>query len=86
MRVPDLRPVAKGLATGTLVAILAAAIPTALDWYRNWSGLFRNDSGTNWSIVFETWLSWFWPLALVAIPCAVVAHMIMRRRGITKDS
>lgn len=85
MRLTDLRAVATGLATGTVVAILAAAIPTALDWYGNWSGLFRNDSGTNWSIVFDTLFSWFWPLALVAIPCAVVVHMIMRRRGVTKD-
>ena len=86
MRAPELRSVGMGLASGILIAGILAAIPTGLDWYGNASGLFRSDSGTSWSVVFETWISWFWPLALVATPCAVLAHVKVRGGGVSKDA
>ena len=43
------------------IATLLALTMTLLDWIKNPTQLFHNDQGTNWDIVLETALSWFWP-------------------------
>lgn len=54
---------------------LLVSIPmTIADWRLNPSGLFHNEQGTNWSIVIETALSWFWPVALLALATTAFTH------------
>lgn len=61
----------RGAVSGALIGLAVAAVPTALDWYANHSGLFRDANGTDWGIVGETLFSWWWPLALVVVPLGV---------------
>ena len=65
-----LKPVACGAGIGLLAAAAFAAVPTAMDWRVNPGNLFHSGGHTNWPIVFDTWFSWFDPLALVAVPLA----------------
>ena len=71
-----------GVAIGVVVAFFAAALPTAMDWYSNPDGIFRSGSASNWPIVFQTWFSWFWPVAVVSIPTAIIAHAYLRNRNV----
>lgn len=72
----------KGGLVGGLVACVIATIPTFLDWQTNPGGLFRDLNGTRWDIVFETALSWLWPLALLTVPIgAAVGAWVTRRSG-----
>lgn len=48
------------------VALLAASTMSFLDWRLNPGGLFRGESGTTWPVVWETWVSWFVPVLLLA--------------------
>ena len=68
----------RALIIGALLAILLAAIPAALDWYNNPAQLFRGPTGTDWAIVWETFWSWLWPLALATVPGAVVVSYLRR--------
>ena len=72
-----------GTCAGMLVALLVAILPTAIHWYDNPGGIFRADYGTNWSIVFETWLSWFWPVAILTVPLALLIHAWSSNRRAT---
>ena len=75
--------IVKCLLVGLLVSIVLAAIPTAIDWYSNPSGIFRGDFGTNWRFVGDTFYSWFWPLVLFIVPTVTVvtaAVTAMRKR------
>ena len=54
--------------------LLVSVWMTVLDWRLNPSGLFHNDQGTNWDIVLETALSWFWPVALPVLLATVIVH------------
>ena len=51
---------------GIALGIFVAAIMTTLDWRLNPSGIFHNEQGTNWAVVFETAFSWFLPVTLTA--------------------
>lgn len=62
-----------GSLIGLILAVLVAAIPTFLDWNQNPAGIFQGPAGTDWGIVFETFISWFWPVALVLVPVAILA-------------
>ena len=63
---------------GAIVAVLAGllvSIPaTIADWRLNPSGIFHDELGTNWPIVAETAISWFWPVALIALVATVICH------------
>ena len=63
-----------GTCSGMVIAFLFAAIPASIDWYNNPGAIFRTEAGTDWAILSETWFSWFWPLALIAAPMAVLVH------------
>jgi hypothetical protein len=63
-----------GTRSGIVIAFLFAAIPAAIDWYNNPGAIFRTEAGTDWAILAETWFSWFWPAALLAVPTAVPVH------------
>ncbi len=70
-----------GTGAGTLVGFLVAILPTAIHWYDNPGGIFRGETGTNWAFIFETAFSWFWPVALLSVPLAVLAHAwVVNRR------
>jgi len=69
---------------GVLAAGALAMIPTAMDWRVNPGNLFRSGADTNWPIVFDTWFSWFAPLALAAAPLASVVCLWLGRRGSSK--
>ena len=70
-----------GTCAGILVALLAAILPAAIDWYNNPGGIFRTETGTNWAFLFETWFSWFWPVAIVAVPVALLVHAWLSNRS-----
>jgi len=70
-----------GTCAGILVALLAAIPPAAMDWYDNPGAIFRTESGTNWVFVFETWFSWFWPVAIATVPVAILFHAWLSNRS-----
>ncbi len=70
----------RGLAIGSLIAVLIAILPTFLDWNQNPGGIFRGDAGTNWSVVFETLFSWLWPVILATVPISIVIHAWIAER------
>lgn len=63
-----------GATIGFVVGLLVSISMTIADWRINPSGLFHNQHGTDWAIVFETAFSWFWPVSLTAFLLAVVIH------------
>jgi hypothetical protein len=63
-----------GISTGLLVGFLAGIPPVVIDLYENPSGIFRTESGTNWAFVFDTWFSWFWPVAIASVPVVFLIH------------
>jgi hypothetical protein len=76
---PQLKASAKfGLTTGIVTALLITALFTTLDWARNFGGIFQNESGTNWTIVYETALSWFAPSLLLISLIATIGHLVFK--------
>ena len=58
---------------------MLVAIPmTVVDWRLNPSGIFQNEQGTHWAVVAETALSWFWPVAVLALVVSVAIHVLTR--------
>ena len=57
-----------GLALGVFASAALAMVMTYADWRLNPGGIFRDQQGTQWAIVWETLVSWFVP----AIPAAVI--------------
>ena len=73
-----------GAVFGSVVGLIVSILMTFVDWGKNPSGLFHNDHGTNWGIVAETLLSWFWPVALGAFAVgAVVRYGMLRKEADT---
>ncbi len=64
-----------GLSAGSLVSLTM----TIADWLLNPGGLFRNEHGTDWLVVAETAVSWFWPVALIALFTTVVVYSCIVR-------
>jgi hypothetical protein len=65
-----------GLAAGVAVA----SVVSFLDWQANPSGIFHDDSGTNWRFVRETWFSWFAPVAPAVFAASVpVLYWLAKR-------
>ena len=72
-----------GISVGLLCAILFALLFSGIDWWTNYSGLFRDESGTHWDIVYETAESWFLPTFLLVAPLAAAGNFLfghMKRR------
>lgn len=53
--------VIRSILAGAVVAFAVGALMAGLDWRLNPGGIFRSEAGTEWSVVAETVLSWFWP-------------------------
>lgn len=73
------------LVTATLTGIVAGALTATLmaflDWRGNPAGLFHDESGTNWTIVRATWISWFAPVtASVAALSLPLLYWLAKRR------
>lgn len=69
-----------GAIVGLLAGLVVSVPMTIADWRLNPAGIFHNEQGTNWTIVAETALSWFWPVALVALATTVLVHSWFFRR------
>ncbi len=66
-----------GLITGIVFSILITTVFTVMDWSRNFGGIFRDQSGTNWPIVYETAMSWFLPTLIYSALAASLGHLIV---------
>jgi len=62
----------RGASIGLVVGIVVGLVMTTIDYVRNPAGIFHDAAGIHWNHVFETWVSWFVPVALVAIVVSVV--------------
>lgn len=74
---PRSRPRFTGGAVAVLFASVVASLATFRDWRLNPGGLFRGPAATHWSVVAETWVSWFGPTLLLA--CAVLVPIVLWR-------
>ena len=73
---------AKALVGGITGSALLAAVMTALDWQKNPAGIFHGPDGTHWTIVGETFFSWFWPaLSAVGVLTGLGAVALHTRRS-----
>ena len=70
----------RGLLIGAAAGIVLAAGFTFADWLSNPGGIFRGDNGTRWGIVWETFLSWFWPLLLFCLGVAFAFSWFRSRK------
>ena len=62
---------------GLLAGLVVSAAMTFVDWRLNPASLFHNESGTDWTVVAETVLSWLGPVALVTfLATAIVLYSI----------
>jgi hypothetical protein len=68
-----------GATVGLLAGLLVSIPMTIADWRLNPTGIFHDDTGTNWAIVAETAYSWFAPVALVVFVAAVACHSWLSR-------
>jgi hypothetical protein len=75
----------------SVAAFIGAATATAMTWTDylfNPEGLFHGPAGTNWPVVWETWITWFLPtsgmVALLMIPMAVRRVRALRERAATE--
>lgn len=68
-----------GLAVGLVFASLLTAIFTISEWSDNPGNIFRDDTGTNWSFVFDTAASWFVPAFLYGFVVAAGFHLLISR-------
>lgn len=66
------------LGLATLVSLLA----TANDWRLNPGGIFRAAGGTEWYVVWQTFLSWQLPLLLILLPVfALLSYIWLKIAG-----
>lgn len=63
-----------GVSIGIIIGLVVSSAMTYQDWCLNPGGIFHNESlGTQWSFVWETWISWFLPVSLAGAVTATVA-------------
>ncbi|WP_339723189.1 hypothetical protein [uncultured Paraglaciecola sp.] len=76
--------------SSVIVSVLAcfgvSITVTILEWIENPNSIFHSASGTNWSFVTDTFLSWFWPLLMVALPISVVLSIMWFKLKNTKTA
>lgn len=67
---------------GSGFGLIIATLMTLADWRINPSGLFHSQNGTNWGVVYETAISWFFPVALTGFVVAGALHYWLSNRRI----
>jgi hypothetical protein len=68
-----------GVIIGVVTGLIVAVPMTIRDWRLNPSNLFHNEQGTDWAVVIDTALSWFWPVGLAALITTVIVHSWLSR-------
>ena len=66
------------LVAGVVAGIAVAVTMTFLDWRLNPGEVFHDETGTHWGAVWETAISWFLPVALIA---TAFAWLVLMNRG-----
>lgn len=66
------------LALGIISAITLTFIITVWEWVENPSGIFHDQSGTNWSFVYDTAISWFVPTLITVTVISVFIQLIIK--------
>lgn len=74
----------RGAVIAGAIAAAAAGVMAFRDWSLNPSGVFRGPAGTAWPAVWETWLSWFFPL--LALAAMVVMPIVFWRARRSRNS
>ena len=69
----------KAMFAALSLAFLTASVATYLDWSENPGGIFRDSTGTNWAVVWETAISWFVPVLLIVVVAQTVWLLLARR-------
>ena len=68
-----LRSTAAAIAAGVLVA----SVMSYRDWRLNPGDVFRGPDGTDWGVVWDTFASWMWPVALaVGVATVTVLYVV----------
>ena len=62
-----------------LAGTIAASAITFLDWRLNPGGIFRDTQGTDWTVVAETALSWYWPVTVLVFLVGVATVFLFAR-------
>jgi hypothetical protein len=65
----------------TSLGLLVASAMSFLDWRLNPGGIFHSETGTNWHVVWETWLSWFIPVFFLVGAVTLPVLFWRSRRG-----
>lgn len=68
-----------GILSGLLAGIVVAVIMTYQDWQLNPSGIFHNEQGANWPVVWETALSWLLPIWALVSGLVLICLLIISR-------
>lgn len=66
---------------GLVVALIVSTTVTAIEWWQNPGGIFHSEAGTDWTMVRETWSSWFLPTLLTVAGVAVAIMLVMMAVG-----
>ncbi len=69
------------LLLGVTVGFIVASVMSFLDWRLNPSGIFHSDLGTDWRVVWDTWISWFIPVFVVGSTVSVPAFFWLSKRS-----
>ena len=70
------------LVVGLPAGFLVGCVLTLMEWRQNPGGIYQTQAGTEWDIVWQTWSSWFFPVALtVLILVWVTAVSVFRLRS-----
>lgn len=76
-------PLLFGIVTGAFLSTAITVTVLIWEWLENPGGIYRNATGTNFGIVFETAISWLVPVFLGTVVIATIAHLLwsgIRRR------
>jgi len=63
------------ISVGIAAGVVLAGIFTVWNWLENPGGIFRDDSGTHWSFVYDTAASWFFPTLVYVTVIAAIGHL-----------
>ncbi len=64
---------------GAVFGLVVASVMTFLDWRLNPGGVFHSDLSTEWTVVTETAVSWFFPVAAASSVLAALVLFLFSR-------